>query len=148
LRKAIATVVVAVGCIAALAGSAFAVTAPRCGTKYSEFTKCTPPKVHYNTPSPGCVNAGPSYKLPTMTFTSVAGIRKIHITLNDPTTIYSKSFAGLGPQQYTVKGVKVKTRGLKAGAHHVTIAVTDVKGKSLSRTLRFAICQAKPIFTG
>jgi hypothetical protein len=148
LRKAIATVVVAVGLIAALAGSASAVVHPRCGTKYSEVPNCTPPKLTYKTPSPGCVTAGPSYKLPTLTVTSVPGIRRIHIVLSDPKTLYSKSFAGIGPQQYAVKGVKVSTKGLKAGAHHVTITVTDVKGKSLSKKLRFAICKSTPVFTG
>jgi len=107
----------------------------------------TKPKLT-NTPlTPGCKSAGPAYKLPTFTFVSNAGLRKIKVVFRAK-TLKVLTFKGKGPKQFKLNGVRVPTKGLAAGAHSVTVTGTDVKGKSVSRTVRFTICQAKPVFTG
>ncbi len=87
------------------------------------------------------------FKLPTITFVSNAGIKKIQVTLA-PRTIKLITFPGQGPTQYSLTNVAVPTTGLLAGAHSVSVEVTDVANKSASKTLRFSICQTKPVFTG
>jgi len=135
-----------------------------CGTLYTPPCKAKPKKKHKhkpkpkpkpttkpkltNTPlSPGCKTAGPAYKLPTFTFVSNAGIRKIKVVFASK-TVKAFTFKGKGPKQFKLNGVRVPTKGLKAGAHNVTVAAVDVKGKSVSKTVRFTICKAKPVFTG
>jgi len=108
--------------------------------------KTTKPKVTVPM-TPGCKSAGPADKLPTITFVSNAGLRKIKVVF-EAKTLKVVTFKGKGPGQFKLNGVRVPTKGLAAGAHSVTVTGTDVKGKSVSKTVRFTICQAKPVFTG
>jgi hypothetical protein len=149
LRKAISTLVVACAFVAGASGVAQAASAhakpTRCGTKYTP--SCTTPKITNKALSPNCVDAGPSYKLPTFTFVSNAGIKKIQVSLGSQ-TIKVITFPGQGKTQYSLNNVLVPTKGLQAGPQSVSVEVTDIANKSVSRTLRFSICQAKPVFTG
>jgi hypothetical protein len=150
LRKLIVTIglagVIALGAGGAAQGSTVKVSGKRCGTTYTP--SCTKPSVSFSTPSPQCITAGAFYALPTLTFVSNAGIRSISVALSDPSSVKNISFKGEGPTQYKLKGVKFRTAGLKAGAHHLKVSVKDVKGKTASKTIRFSICVAKPVFTG
>jgi hypothetical protein len=82
-----------------------------------------------------------------MTFTSNSGIRKIQIR-EGARTLKLITFKRQGPTQYTVKGLRVSTLGLFAGGHPITVKVTDIRGRSASKTLRFSVCVATPVFTG
>jgi hypothetical protein len=164
LRKAISTIVIACAFVAGASGVADATGSnakgKKCGTLYTP--KCTKakPKKHKPKPpppttkpnvtapmSPGCRTAGTADKLPTFTFVSNAGLRKIKVVFQAK-TLKVVTFKGKGPKQFKMIGVRVPTKGLAAGAHSVTVTAVDVKGKSASRTVRFTICQAKPVFTG
>ena len=149
MRKAITTVAVAVAFVAGAAGVATAarshVSTKRCGTKYTPA--CTIPNIKHPPVSPRCVSAGARYVIPNVTITSNAGIRQIQVT-DVPKPIRTVNFTGNGPTQFVLKGVAVSTVGLSAGGHTVNVKVTDVKGKSASKTLRFSICVATPVFTG
>jgi hypothetical protein len=154
LRKAISTLVVAFAFVAGASGVASAATAQvrphvqptRCGTKYTPA--CTKPVITNNAPSPQCAMAGASYKLPKFTFVSNTGLAKIELLLDGSKVIKDVTFTGQGPTQDSLDGVSVPTSGLSAGKHTVTVTATDIAGKSSSKTLNFAICQAKPVFTG
>lgn len=145
MRKLLLTISVAAALVASAAGVAQgAGVTNRCGVKY--HPSCTAPKVTSKTPSAACAQASTGYTLPNITFVSDAGIQKITITVNS--VVKTISFSGNGPTQYTLKALKLKTIGLVAGAHSVKITVTDVRGKSASKTLPFSVCAAKPVFTG
>ncbi|HEX3801312.1 MAG TPA: hypothetical protein VHV75_00585 [Solirubrobacteraceae bacterium] len=117
----------------------------RCGGKY--LPACTKPKITNKPVSPQCADAGPAFRLPTVTFVSNAGIKTIQVSLASR-TIKLITFSGQGKTQYSLKGVSVPTTGLLAGGHSVSVKVTDITNKSASKTLRFSICQMKPVFTG
>ena len=91
--------------------------------------------------------AGARYAVPTITITSNAGIRQIQVT-DAPKVVRTITFKGNGPTQFALKGLGVSTIGLTAGGHLIIVKVTDVKGKSASKTLRFSICVSTPVFTG
>jgi hypothetical protein len=123
---------------------AFGATA-RCGTRYTK--PCTTPRLIVTPPPVVCHKKSTSFDLPTATLTSLPGIRRIVVTEGSK-VIRSVSFKGRGPQQYSLGGVKISTAGLQPGVHAVTITVTDVRGKKVSRTLRFSVCAPAPVFTG
>lgn len=150
MRKAISTVVVACAFVAGAAGVASAsqkshVSTRRCNTKYT--ATCTPPKIVSKPVSPKCISTGTGFKLPSITFTSNAGIRKIQVR-EGGRTIKLITFKGQGQTQYKLNGLSLATRGLGSGGHPVTITVTDIRGRSASKTLRFSVCVATPVFTG
>ncbi|MGH2842914.1 MAG: hypothetical protein ACRDKL_04935 [Solirubrobacteraceae bacterium] len=100
-----------------------------------------------------CVKAGVGFKLPTITLVSNAGIKNIKLELIPPKLLKLVKFKGEGRTQYKLKGVLIRTAGLQTGAHHVKVTVTDVRGKTASKTLRFSVCAkpakaTKPVFTG
>lgn len=157
LRKAISTVVLAVAFIAGAAGVAMAagtragthsgtrVLHARCGTTYTPA--CTAPRIANKAPSPKCVNTGIRYTLPMLHFTSNAGIRMIVVRMGTK-IIRRIVFKGRGPTRWTVSNLRVSTLGLGSGGHALSVRVTDVKGRSASRTLRFSVCVSTPVFTG
>jgi hypothetical protein len=149
LRKAISTVVVAVAFVAGASGVATAarmhVSTTRCGSKYTPA--CTKPKIEHPPVSPRCVSAGVRYALPTVTITSNAGIRRIQVTAA-PKPVRTITFTGKGPTQFALKGLGVSTVGLSSGGHVIVFKVTDVKGKTASKTLRYSVCVSTPVFTG
>jgi hypothetical protein len=93
------------------------------------------------------VSAGSRYAVPNITFTSNAGIRRVKVSEGSK-TLRTISFAGRGPTQFALKGLGVSTLGLSSGGHQLTVTVTDVRGKSASKTLRFSVCVSTPVFTG
>jgi hypothetical protein len=150
LRKLILTLgagaALALGTAGVADGAVSHASHARCGGTYTPA--CSKPKIAFPTPSAACTTAGGFYKLPTLTFTSVAGIRSITLSLGGPSAVKSITFTGGGPTQYKVQGVKIPTKGLPAGPQHITITVKDIKGKTASTMLRFSVCTAKPVFTG
>ena len=157
LRRAISTVVLAVAFIAGAAGVAMAAGThagtragthalhARCGTTYTPA--CTKPRISNKAPSPKCVNTGIRYTLPMIRFTSNAGIRLIEVRMGTK-VIRRILFKGRGPTSWTVRNLRVPTLGLGSGGHLLSVRVTDVKGRSASRTLRFSVCVSTPVFTG
>jgi hypothetical protein len=149
LRKAISTLVVACAFIAGASGVADAartsVSSKRCGHTYTP--SCSKPHIANKSPNPECVDTGTSYKLPTISFTSNAGLKRIKILLGSK-TIRTVSFKGNGPTRYSLKNLPVPTVDLLSGAHEVSVTVTDVRKKTVHKTLHFSVCQAKPEFTG
>lgn len=117
----------------------------RCNTRYTPT--CTKPHIKTPPVSAKCVSTGSSYKLPKLTFTSNAGIRRIQVR-EGASTVKLITFHGRGPTQYSLNGLIVHTVGLGSGGHAITVRVTDVRGKSASKTLRFSVCVATPVFTG
>jgi hypothetical protein len=90
--------------------------------------------------------------VPTLTFTSVAGIHRITVKLGDK-TVKTVSFTGDGPTQYELKGLTIATKGLSSGSHQVQVAVTDVMSKTTTKSMHFIVCKpmpvaTKPVFTG
>lgn len=149
MRKVILTVTVALALVVGASAVATAgqrhVTAKRCGGTYGP--SCTKPHIQ-NTPlKMGCVNVGSGYRLPVITFTSNAGIRDIQVRAGAK-TLKSVTFSGQGPTQYSLKNFSFSTLGLQSGAQQVTLSVTDVKGRTVSKVLRYSICVATPVFTG
>jgi hypothetical protein len=146
VRKVLLITVLAGALVAAVASIASGATGARCGTRYTK--PCTPP--HFTIVlSPNCHKGGSAVTLPATTFVSTAGIRRIDVTFNF-VPLKTFRFSGLGPTQFTLRGFKISTNGLKAGIYPVTITITDVRGRTMTRTVRFSICRpaSKPIFTG
>lgn len=160
LRKAITTVVV--GCavaagatgVATAAGSSPHVGGSKCGTKYTPRCTKKPAVHHYAKPSiktppvsPKCVSTGSTYKLPTMTFKAPAGLRRVQVREGSK-TVKLITFHGRGTTHYTLRNLTVHTLGLGSGGHALSVRITDAKGRSASKTLRFSVCVSTPVFTG
>jgi hypothetical protein len=121
------------------------VSTTRCGNKYTPA--CTKPKIKHPPVSPRCVSAGTRYEVPTITITSTAGLRRIQV-LDAPKPVRTITFTGRGPTQFALKGLGVSTVGFSSGGHLIVVKVTDVKGKTASKVLRFSVCVSTPVFTG
>lgn len=121
------------------------VTNTRCGSKYTPA--CTKPRITNRALSAKCVAPGTRFALPKITFTSNAGIRRIQIR-EGARTIKQITFKGRGPTQFAFKRLMISTLQLVAGGHPLTIKVTDVRGRSTVKTLRFSVCKSTPVFTG
>jgi hypothetical protein len=162
VRKAISTVVIACAFVAGASGIADAASSnakgKTCGTLYTPKCKAKPKKHKPKPPpttkpnvtaptTPGCKKMGLAAELPTFTFVSNAGLRKIKVVFQAK-TLKVLTFKGKGPKDFKLIGVRVPTKGLAAGAHQATVTAVDVKGKSVSKTVRFTICKPAPHFTG
>jgi hypothetical protein len=120
----------------------------RSSTKSLSFAVCsTTPKIINTPPSAKCVSSGTSYKLPKVTFTSNTGLRSVQVR-EGSRTLKTVAFKGNGKTEYTLSGISVATLGLGSGGHDVSLKVTDVKGRSASKTLHFLVCVSTPVFTG
>lgn len=117
------------------------VSTTRCGNKYTPA--CVKPTVKTSPISTKCVSPGSSYTLPRIKFTSNAGIREIQIREGSK-TLKTIKFKGSGPTQYTLKGLAVSTLRLGAGGHPLTVKITDIKGRSTTKTLSLTICSTTP----
>lgn len=165
VRKAIAMLVVvctaAAGVLSGVAAAAGpSVGGKKCGTKYTPGCKHhttttkpaptpTPPaKPSIKTPkvTPKCTDTGATYRVPTVTFTAAAGIRRIQVR-EGSRTIKLLTFSG-HRTNYPLRGLTVRTAGLVAGGHQLSFRITDAKGRSASKTLRFSVCVGTPVFTG
>jgi ribosomal protein L28 len=119
----------------------------RSTTKSLSFSVCsTTPKIVNTPPSAKCVSTGGSYKLPKVTFTSNSGLRSVQV-VEGARTLKTVAFKS-GVTQYTLNGVSVATLGLASGGHEVSLKVTDVKGRTASKTVHFTVCVSTPVFTG
>jgi hypothetical protein len=156
LRKAITTVVVGCAVAAGATGIATAAgphaTTKKCGTKYTPA--CAPPVKHYAKPkiktpsvSPKCVSTGATYRVPTLTFTAPAGIRSIQVR-EGSRTVKVIRFSGHSKTRYSLSNLVLHTLGLGAGGHAISVRITDARGRSASKTLRFSVCVSTPVFTG
>jgi hypothetical protein len=117
------------------------VSTTRCGNKYTPA--CIKPAIKPNPAGTKCVSPGSSYKLPNVRFTSNAGIREIQIRQGSK-ILKTIKFKGQGPTQYTLKGLEVSTLRLAAGGHPLTVKITDIKGRSATKSLSFAVCSTTP----
>jgi hypothetical protein len=117
------------------------VSTTRCGNKYTPA--CVKPTIKTNPASTKCVSPGVDYKLPSIKFTSNAGIREIQIREGSK-VLKTVKFKGSGPTQYTLKGIEVTTLRLASGGHPLTVKITDIKGRSTTKSLSFAVCATTP----
>jgi hypothetical protein len=117
----------------------------RCGTTYTPA--CTKPKISNHSPDPTCVDSGTAYKLPTISFKSNSGLKRIKVLLGGK-AVKTVTFKGQGPTTFKIKSLPVPTVDLQSGAHAIAVDVTDLNGKTVKRTLNFSICAAAPEFTG
>lgn len=143
MRKVLSTLVIA--CAMVVAGASLASAAPaHCNTLYTP--KCTRPTITTRSLPATCRKPGSTFTLPNIRVHAIAGIRKITVGIGS-TLLYKKTFKGNGTQNYTVKGVKVHTKGLSTGGHTIKIVAKDVDGRTRTRDLRFTVCPP-PKFTG
>ena len=158
LRKAITTVVLGCAVAAGASGVATAgglnVAGKKCGTHYTPACKkhpqpqvLTKPNIKTSPVSPKCIDTGATYTLPKVSFSAEAGIRSIQVR-EGSRTLKLITFRGRGHTKYSLLGLKVPTQGLGAGGHQLSVRVTDARGRSASKTLRFSVCVATPVFTG
>lgn len=144
MRKVLSTLLIASALVLAAASLASGATAKRCGTLYKP--PCTKPTIKVRPIPPACKPPNSTFTLPIIKFHSIAGIRKITVSIGSK-FLYKKTFKGRGPTNHTVKGLKVHTKGLKAGGHRVKIFVKDIGGRTATKFLRFTVCPP-PKFTG
>jgi hypothetical protein len=114
----------------------------RCGTLYTPACKKPTIVVHSKVV---CEHTGTTIHFP-ISLHGNAGLRKVVIKVGGR-TITTKKFKG-GPVNRSLV-VAVNTRGSKPGLFTLTVAITDVRGKTVTRTAHFTICKPKPpVFTG
>lgn len=143
MRKVLFTLLIAGALAVGVSSLAIGAQGARCGTLYTPT--CTKPHITARPPV-GCRKPAKTFTLATIRFSSNAGIRRVTVKLGSK-VLKSKKFSGRGPTHYTIKGLKVSTKGLSTGGHTITVTVRDVKGKTVSRTIRFTVCPP-PKFTG
>jgi hypothetical protein len=145
MRKPVYTILSAAIVIVASASIASGATAVKCGHLYQPH--CTNPVVSGLTVSPGCHHPGSVFHLPALTVKAVAGLKRVTITVHSTgRTILAINLHGVRTKR--ISGVTFSTKGLKSGAHVITIRVVDVRGKVSTKLLPFAICRPKPMTTG
>lgn len=115
------------------------------GTTNTQYCQIGPPVIVAPASGAACRSAGSLFRVPKTAISSVAGLVKIVVRLDGRVikTVHKSSV-----KSYTLSGVTIPTRGLKAGLHTVTITATDSGGRTSRRTLHFSICHPKPKFTG
>lgn len=143
MRKVLFTLVIAGALALGVSSLAIGAQGARCGTLYTPA--CTAPTIAVTPPS-GCKKPSSTFTFPAIHVSSNAGIKKVTVKLGS-TTLKSKTFSGRGPTHYTIKGLKISTKGLSTGGHTLTITVKDVRGKTVKHTVRFTVCPP-PKFTG
>jgi hypothetical protein len=115
---------------------------PKCGTLYKP--PCRKPTIVVQS-RVACVKTGTILRFP-ITVRGNAGLRTVTVKLGSR-TIRVVRFKNRPTRRSFV--VAVNTRGSKPGIFTLTVRVTDVRGKSVTRRAHFLICKPKPpIFTG
>lgn len=100
--------------------------------------------IRYHRPRARRVRAGARYTLPVLRFASTTGIRRIKIRVrNERRKVFARRYRGRGPTHRSLRHIHVKTKGLAKGAHVLKITVTDVRGRSRTRTIRFVVRGSK-----
>lgn len=144
MRKVLSTLLIAGALVVAATSLASGATTKRCGTLYTP--RCTKATITTRTLSASCKKPMSTLTLPSIKVHSIAGIRKITVSIGS-TVLYTKKFKAPGPQNYTVKHLKVSAGG--KGAHTVKIAVKDNVGNKSTHDVRFTTCASvSPVFTG
>jgi hypothetical protein len=82
-----------------------------------------------------------------MSLKAAAGLRSVQVREGSK-TVKLITFHGSGTTHYTLRNLTVHTAGLGAGGHAISVRITDGKGRSASKTLRFSVCVSTPVFTG
>jgi hypothetical protein len=147
VRKVISILIVAVAVVAATSGLASGKathahsSAALCGTLYTP--PCTPPKAVI-TSIVACKAAGSTVTFP-IRVSANAGLKKVVVTYRGKAV---KTIKFTGQPKSKTLSVSIHTGGLTAGVYSVTVRVTDVRGKTNTRTAHFSICHPKPVFTG
>lgn len=135
------------GVTAGIANGASSRAVVRCGHLYQPA--CRRPAVGPVMIAIKCHPVGTTVTIPPFSVSSNAGLTKVVITVagrTRPIATYSNLGSTLSKR---ISGLKVNTRGLSSRTHVITIKVTDSRGKTATRTLRFAVCAVpKPITTG
>jgi hypothetical protein len=145
--KTLVALTLASGALSAVAlaptGQAQLPTCPP-GTTNTQYCQVGPPVISAHALAAACRSAGAVVHLPATTVTSVAGLKNVTVTLDGKRIkrVSTKS------KNFTLKGVTIKTRGLKAGLHTVVLTAVDSGGRTSRRVFHFSICKPKPKFTG
>ncbi|GAC1577320.1 MAG: hypothetical protein NVS3B18_11080 [Candidatus Dormibacteria bacterium] len=114
------------------------------GTTNTQYCQIAPAAINASPLAIACRSSNTLVHIPTTTISSVAGLRRVTVTLDGKTIKTVNTTAG----NYTLKGIAVRTKGLKSGLHTVVIKVVDKDGRVSRRVLRFGICKPTPKFTG
>jgi hypothetical protein len=147
MRRVLVTLLAAFAVLALTANLAAGANKPaahpaaKCGGLYQP--PCIGPTVIARS-AVACRNTGAVLRFPVSVH-AIAGLAKATAKYKGK-VIKSITFHG-NPQSghFTVV---ISTRGNKPGLFTLTLHVTDVRGKSASRTVHFTICRPKPVFTG
>ena len=135
------------GVTAGIANGASNRVVVRCGHLYQPA--CAKPAIGPVLIAIKCHPVGTTVTIPAFSVKANAGLKTIVITLagrHRPIATFTNLGSALTKR---ISGLKVNTTGLSSTAHVITIKVTDTRGKTATRTLRFAICPIpKPITTG
>lgn len=114
------------------------------GTTNTQYCQIGPPVINAQALSSACRASKARVHVPTATITSVAGLKKITVTLDGRTIKTVKTAA----TTFTLKNVYISSKGLKSGLHTVVIRAVDKDGRISRRVIHFSICKPKPKFTG
>lgn len=125
------------------AGQAQLPTCPP-GTTNTQYCQVGPPVISAKALAAACRSAGLRVHVPATTITSVAGLKTVTVTLDGKRV----KRVTTGSKNFTLMGITIKTRGLKAGLHTVVLTAVDSGGRTSRRVFHFSICKPKPKFTG
>lgn len=141
-----ATIFATAALVAAIAAPVGHAQLPTCapGTTNTQYCQIGPPVISAKALAAACHAAGAQVHVPSATITSVAGLRTVTVTLDGKRIKRVKTSS----KKFTLKGITVSTRGLKAGLHTIVVTAVDGGGRTSRRVLHFAICKPKPKFTG
>lgn len=144
MRKVLSTLVIACAMVVATTSLATGATTKHCGTLYTP--RCKKPVITTRHLPATCKKPSSTFTLPNIHVYAIAGIRKITVSIGS-TVLYKKTFKGTGTQNYTIRHLKVHTRGMSTGGHTIKIVAKDVNGRTTTHDLRFTVCPP-PKFTG
>jgi len=113
----------------------------RCGTLYTPPCKGPAAVVRSKI---ACQNSGTVLRFPVSASGS-AGLREVTVHFGGK-TIKVVHYTG-APLKKTLT-VVINSKGFKPGLYSLTVKVTDVLGKTVTKVAHFTICTPKPVFTG
>jgi hypothetical protein len=146
-RRSLGATLFAAGALAAaVAAPAGHAQLPICppGTTSLLYCQVGPPVLSTHALAAACRAKGAVVRVPSTAITSVAGLRTVTVTLDGKRIKRIKTSS----TSFTLKGIRIPTRGLKAGLHAIVITAIDSGGRTSKHVFHFAICKPTPKFTG
>lgn len=140
MRKLLISLIAVSAVFAATAGVASSTPQGPCAVS-AQY--CPPPTVKA-TSIVSCEATGKTLRFP-ITAIAEAGLKSALVRFRGK-TITKKSFPSHPNTAHFT--AKLSTRGFRPGLFRLTASITNVFGKTASRTVHFTICKPKPVFTG